>query len=76
MIKEDPEDKERWHRDPSVPLARTDITRFPHAVLELNLALRSGETTPNWLGELIESGANYLNHHLKVCILRSTKCCY
>ncbi|KAH7623032.1 hypothetical protein Ndes2526B_g02326 [Nannochloris sp. 'desiccata'] len=62
MIKENPEDgpsctiSGRWYRDPSVPIQRTEITRFPHAVLELNLALESGETTPEWVQELVESG--------------------
>ena len=62
MIKENPEDgpsctiSGRWYRDPSVPIHRTEITRFPHAVLELNLALESGETTPEWVQELVESG--------------------
>ena len=62
MIKENPEDgpsttmSGRWYRDPSVPIHRTEITRFPHAVLELNLALGSGEDTPEWVQELVESG--------------------
>jgi len=62
MIKENPEDgpsctiSGRWYRDPSVPIQRTEITRFPHAVLELNLALESEETTPEWVQELVESG--------------------
>ena len=33
---------ERWYRDPSVPLHRTEVTRFPHAVLEIKLALGEG----------------------------------
>lgn len=62
MIKENPEDgpstamSGRWYRDPSVPIHRTEITRFPHAVLELNLALGSGQTTPEWVQELVDSG--------------------
>ena len=62
MIKENPEDGPsctiagRWYRDPSIPIHRTEITRFPHAVLELKLALASGETTPEWVQDLVESG--------------------
>lgn len=62
MIKENPEDGPpctmvgRWYRDPSMPINRTEITRFPHGVLELKLALASGETTPDWVQELVESG--------------------
>lgn len=46
----------RWYRDPSLPVGRTEITRFPHAVLEVKLSLAEGETAPAWVTELIESG--------------------
>lgn len=46
----------RWFRDPSLPIHRTEVTRFPHAVLQLDLSLEQGQTTPEWVAELIESG--------------------
>lgn len=46
----------RWYRDPTLPVGRTEITRFPHAVLEVKLSLSEGETAPAWVTELIESG--------------------
>ena len=39
----------RWYRDPTLPVPRTDITRFPHAVLEVKLSLRQGEEAPEWI---------------------------
>ena len=30
-------------------MPRTDITRFPHAVLEVKLSLRQGEEAPEWI---------------------------
>jgi len=62
MVKEIPEDgpsytnSGRWYRDPSLPINRTEIARFPYAVLELDLSLSVGMTTPTWVQELIESG--------------------
>ena len=62
MIKENPEEgppciiSGLWYRDPSLPIHRTEITRFPHAILEMNLNLREHETTPEWVQELVESG--------------------
>ncbi len=32
-------DQDRWFRDPSKPVPRSEITRFPHAVLEVKLQL-------------------------------------
>lgn len=55
MIKENPEDGPscaatgRWYRDPSLPVHRTEITRFPHAVLEVKLSLQEGQTAPAWV---------------------------
>ena len=34
---------------------RTDITRFPHAVLEVKLSLPEGTDAPAWVRELAES---------------------
>eukprot|EP00198_Chlamydomonas_reinhardtii_P008320 XP_001697657.1 predicted protein [Chlamydomonas reinhardtii] len=62
MIKENPEDGPscaatgRWYRDPSLPVTRTEITRFPHAVLEVKLSLQEGQTAPAWVQELLDSG--------------------
>ena len=33
---------------------RTDITRFPHAVLEVKLSLPEGSEAPRWVSELTE----------------------
>lgn len=46
----------RWYRDPNLPISRTDITRFPHAVLEVKLSLPEGQTSPEWVTDLTESG--------------------
>ena len=46
----------RWYRDPTLPTPRTEITRFPHAVLEIKLALRENVDPPAWVQGLIESG--------------------
>jgi VTC domain len=37
-------------------MKRTDITRFPHAVLEVKLSLPEGTPKPAWVEELICSG--------------------
>jgi SPX domain protein involved in polyphosphate accumulation len=36
----DLQDMKVWHRDPSELLAKNEITRFPHAVLEIKLELK------------------------------------
>lgn len=46
----------RWYRDPKIVVPNTEITRFPHAVLEVKLSLKEGEATPQWVKDLIESG--------------------
>jgi len=46
----------RWYRDPSTPVPKDEITRFPHAVLEIKLQLEGENSTPEWVTELIESG--------------------
>ena len=62
MMKENPDDGPacmtlgRWFRDPSLPLHRTDVTRFPHAVLDLKLSLTRNQETPAWVQELVSSG--------------------
>ena len=35
---------------------RTEITRFPHAVLEVKLSLKEGQVSPPWVQEMIDSG--------------------
>lgn len=37
------------YRDPSLPTHRTELTRFPHAVLEVKLSLPEGQTAPSWV---------------------------
>ena len=44
------------YRDPSLPIHRTEITRFPHAILEIKLALPEGEQPPEWVRDLMDSG--------------------
>ncbi|KAF5830825.1 VTC domain-containing protein [Dunaliella salina] len=62
MIRENPEDgptcaaSGRWYRDPALPIHRTEITRFPHAVLEVKLSLPEGQSAPSWVQELLDSG--------------------
>lgn len=46
----------RWYRDPSKPVPRNEITRFPHAVLEIKLQLDNPDATPAWVSELLDSG--------------------
>ena len=46
----------RRYRDPTLPIHRTEITRFPHAVLEIKLALPDGEAPPEWVRDLMDSG--------------------
>lgn len=48
--------RERWYRDPSVAVPLNEITRFPHAVLEIKLQLQDENSTPQWVSELINSG--------------------
>lgn len=62
MMKENPDNGPscvtvgRWFRDPSLPVHRTEVTRFPHAVLDLKLSLTSNQETPAWVQELVSSG--------------------
>lgn len=49
--------RERWYRDPSKKsIPPKDITRFPHAVLEIKLQLEDASQTPQWVTDLINSG--------------------
>ncbi|KAK9825865.1 hypothetical protein WJX81_006134 [Elliptochloris bilobata] len=62
MIKENPDDGPsctvagRWYRDPTLPIPRTEITRFPHGVLEVKLSLPEGQKAPEWVQDLLDSG--------------------
>lgn len=47
---------ERWYRDPNVEIPSNEITRFPHAVLEVKLQLENEGAMPEWVTELINSG--------------------
>lgn len=44
------------YRDPSLPVGRAEVTRFPHAVLEVKLSLAEGDASPAWVQDLISSG--------------------
>lgn len=44
------------YRDPNVSVPLKEITRFPHAVLEIKLQLLGEDQTPPWVTELLESG--------------------
>lgn len=46
----------RWYRDPRDAVPATEITRFPHAVLEVKLQLEDENACPKWVTELINSG--------------------
>ena len=65
----DLQDMKVWHRDPSWILAPNEITRFPHAVLEIKLELKGGNMTPPaWVTELQNSGLLYECHkYSKYC---------
>ncbi|CAL8471696.1 g11238 [Coccomyxa elongata] len=62
MIKENPDDGPtctvagRWYRDPTLPVPRTEVTRFPHGVLEVKLSLPEGQQAPEWVQDLLDSG--------------------
>lgn len=59
----DLQDMKVWHRDPSWVLQPNEITRFPHAVLEVKLQLTGGAMTPpSWVTELQNSGLLYECH--------------
>lgn len=59
----DLKDNSIWHRDPSMTLSHNDITRFPHAVLEIKLELKSEDAMPpQWVTDLHNSGMLYEVH--------------
>ncbi len=49
-------DRERWFRDPRLPVPKNEVTRFPHAVLEVKLQLEEEGGEPAWVSDLIASG--------------------
>ena len=52
-----------WHRDPNQTIAHNEITRFPHAVLEIKLELKGENSTPpKWVTDLQNSGLLYEVH--------------
>jgi len=52
-----------WHRDPDQTIAHNEITRFPHAVLEVKLELRGDSAVPpKWVTDLQNSGLLYEVH--------------
>lgn len=52
-----------WHRDPNMTLAHNEITRFPHAVLEIKLELKGDSAAPpKWVSDLHNSGMLYEVH--------------
>ena len=46
----------RWYRDPTVAVPEDQITRFPHAVLEIKLEIAEGNSTPAWVKDMLSSG--------------------
>jgi len=59
----DTEGGAKWYRDPEKPLLDNEITRFPHAILEVKLELGGSCTeTPAWVSELQNSGMLYEVH--------------
>eukprot|EP00614_Pseudopedinella_elastica_P010020 CAMPEP_0172590006 /NCGR_PEP_ID=MMETSP1068-20121228/8496_1 /TAXON_ID=35684 /ORGANISM="Pseudopedinella elastica, Strain CCMP716" /LENGTH=804 /DNA_ID=CAMNT_0013385687 /DNA_START=190 /DNA_END=2604 /DNA_ORIENTATION=- len=47
---------DRWYRDPTKAVPVDEITRFPHAVLEVKLEIAEGASTPDWVKEILASG--------------------
>jgi len=47
---------DRWYRDPTKAVPANQITRFPHAVLEIKLEILEGMSTPEWVKEILTSG--------------------
>jgi uncharacterized membrane protein YidH (DUF202 family) len=59
----DLKDNSIWHRDPNMTLSHNEITRFPHAVLEIKLELKSEDSMPpKWVSDLHNSGMLYEVH--------------
>jgi VTC domain/Domain of unknown function (DUF202) len=54
------QDMKVWHRDKESVLKNNEITRFPHAVLEIKLEMKGGNMTPpKWVTDLQNSGMLY-----------------
>jgi len=52
-----------WHRDPNQTIGHNEITRFPHAVLEVKLELKGENAAPpKWVTDLQNSGLLYEVH--------------
>lgn len=52
-----------WHRDKSWVLEKSEITRFPHSILEIKLELGHGTMEPpQWVTDLQNSGMLYECH--------------
>lgn len=59
----DLQDMTVWHRDPEWVLAKNEIHRFPHAVLEIKLEMGGGNLEPpQWVTDLQNSGMLYECH--------------
>jgi uncharacterized membrane protein YidH (DUF202 family) len=59
----DLKDNTVWHRDADQSLAPNEITRFPHAILEIRLELKGANSSPPiWVQELVQSGLLYEVH--------------
>jgi uncharacterized membrane protein YidH (DUF202 family) len=59
----DLQDMHVWHRDKEWVLAKNEIHRFPHAVLEIKLEMGGGQVTPpKWVTDLQNSGMLYECH--------------
>eukprot|EP00804_Cyclotella_cryptica_P028919 CCRYP_008471-RA/>CCRYP_008471-RA protein AED:0.27 eAED:0.27 QI:0/0.66/0.5/1/0.66/0.5/4/208/694 len=59
----DTEGGAKWFRDPDKPLSPNEITRFPHAVLEVKLELGGANSEPpQWVTDLQNSGMLYEVH--------------
>mmetsp|Transcript_18164 Transcript_18164/g.39599 ORF Transcript_18164/g.39599 Transcript_18164/m.39599 type:complete len:716 (-) Transcript_18164:348-2495(-) len=58
-----------WYRNPDWILQPNEITRFPHAVLEIKLELKGGDMAPpKWVRDLQNSGLIYECHkYSKYC---------
>lgn len=53
----------KWYRDPEKPLMDNEITRFPHAILEVKLELGgTSSEPPQWVTDLQNSGMLYEVH--------------
>eukprot|EP00697_Spironema_sp_BW2_P005750 gnl/Spiro4/18016_TR9618_c0_g1_i1.p1 gnl/Spiro4/18016_TR9618_c0_g1~~gnl/Spiro4/18016_TR9618_c0_g1_i1.p1 ORF type:complete len:703 (+),score=189.83 gnl/Spiro4/18016_TR9618_c0_g1_i1:136-2109(+) len=51
-----------WYRPSSDPLEPTQVTHFPHGVLEVKLQLEEGMDQPQWVDDLLNSGLVFECH--------------